>query len=145
MAKTNFSKSEEALDELIQRMNRERLLQEADIASGKTPTLSPELELVRARVAVLQSLLRSLKKLHKVDRVFYKELKFNQKALASVMARIEQLTDEEWEKILAVVAKIDHYFKSQPKSATDSQLVEQGRSKHINKRLNVSDRWLPLQ
>lgn len=142
MPKTNFSKAEEAISETVQKLNREKLLEMADEASGQAPATSLETK----RFPVISQLDRDLKRISSIDKEIYKLLGLKKKMVASWIQDFAKLSDEEWQKVMKAKASLDEYIKSNPaKVPTDEQIVESQRSKHINKRFNVNEKWLPLK
>lgn len=139
MAKTNFSKAEETLANILEQMKISNLLIRADEASGKTPPSKERLQLVH-------TLQHQLNFLYRNDRDLYKKLKIKRKDLARALENISAMTDQEWQHLVVFKEKIDAYLKELPAvSQSNEQIVEKERHKHINKRFNVSDKWLPLK
>lgn len=138
MAKTNYTKAEEAFGAALERMKVEDLLEQADAASGKSKE-----SLIKKRMPVVQSLKRELKRLQGVDRGIYKKLKVNKKTLEQVLSNVAYLNTTEWQQILDFKSQVDSLVKKLP-VVGDAEIVDQERHKHINKRFNVSERWLPL-
>jgi hypothetical protein len=57
------------------------------------------------------------------------------------------LSAEEWQKVKEIHQKVMEYKKELLQKLpplTDEQLVAAERKKHINKRYNINERWLPL-
>lgn len=137
MGKTNFSKVEDFLDQGLHKITVKKLLKLADVAAG-TGQQTPEKE--KERRALISAIKRELKWFRKQKKNIYKRLKVSKKELEAP----EKLSDEELKEILSKIEKEKEvHYKKHPKS-TDEDLVEAERLKHINKRFNVSDKWLPL-
>lgn len=142
MAKTNFTKAEEALSEALQKISCSALLREADAAQGSAISTDEEL---KERIKISQGLIRTLRRLHRNDREIYKKVGVKKRDLEGLLENPGKLSKEDWELVLQAKVKADEFLKLLPeKSASDEQLVERERHKHINKRFNVSDKWLPL-
>lgn len=143
MAKTNFTKAEEALADTLQKMTKESLLKQADAVKGKTaePVSAAEL---KARTQLVHALQRELKRLHKADADIYKKLGIKKRSLEKWAAHLSEIGPKEWEAIQQAKEKVDRHVKELAAGSSDEQIVEQQRVKHINKRFNVSDKWLPL-
>lgn len=142
MAKTNFTKVEEALRDALDKMFKESLLEEADLAQGKNPTKQ---HLVDQLVAKIR---QEIKTLHKQDKEIFFKLGIDEKIIHNLLASSKPLTQKDWETLQAILKKIELYRteleKTFPKP-TDEELIEQESKKHINKRFNVNDKWLPLK
>lgn len=143
MSKTNFTKAEEALSDVLHKMSKEQLLKEADSAQGKLKAESLE---EAKRIQIIAALQRTLKHLYRVDHDIYKKLGIKRKKLEELFAHAAQLSSEEWHLILEIKVKLIEYRKQMsPISGTNEQLVEEERHEHINKRFNVNKKWLPLK
>jgi len=141
MAKTNFTKAEEALANALEQMKVGDLLEQADRASGKVSDTT-----VKERTRTLHALQRDLNKISQEDKDFYKKLKVKRKDLQEYLEHASTLTNEEWEKLLHFKEQVDAYLKQKSKEApSDEQIIASQRKKHITKRFNVSEKWLPLK
>lgn len=140
MAKTNFTKSEIALAEALERMKVEELLVKADAASGKENKSIP-----KERAQIIRSLQYELNFIHRHDREIYKKLKVKRKDLERILDNITTLNDEEWNNLLAFKTQINAYVKQLSQAESNEEIVKNQRHRHINKRFNVSDKWLPLK
>ncbi|KAF3363182.1 hypothetical protein PHSC3_000196 [Chlamydiales bacterium STE3] len=146
MSKTNFTKVEKAIDDGLQQIIIGNLLDLADAANApKQPpvTLSPE-----QQAALLQTLDRNLKKLNKMDSAAYQKLSPLKNDIKKLMSVSENFTAEDWQKIKEIKEKIESYKKEISKNLpqpSDDQIIEEERIKHINKRFNINDNWLPLR
>lgn len=147
MAKTNYTKAEEALREALQKISVEQLLELADAHHGTANSTAEEaLQMARARQHIVNGLQRDLKKLSKSDNDIYAKLEIKRKSFEQLLVEPVKLSAEDWATIVAVKSKVDEAIKQLPASTeTNDQLVEQQRHKHINKRFNVNDKWLPLK
>lgn len=136
MAKTNFTKAEEALTGALQKMSVEQIL---DQSKPKTAT-----EELKERIAIAKGLQRDLKRLYRQDPEIYKKLEIKRKSFEKSMEDPAKFTEEQWKEILATKNKVDTYVKQLPAESNET-LIESERHKHINKRFNVNDKWLPLK
>jgi hypothetical protein len=141
MAKANFSRAEDAFSDTLKAMEKKELLNQADIAEGKAIVSGSE-RLERIRIA--KALKGNLKRAHQQDHELYHKLQQSKKEVARLLDDPVGLTGEEWVQVLSLKTKLEEYTKKLPAQASDEQLVAGERKRHINKRLNVSDRWLPL-
>lgn len=144
MAKTNFRKVEEALDEGLEKMKVKKLLDEADKAKGKSTEKVVEPEEQNKVLLVLKEELFSLAKR---NRTVYKKAGTNKKKLKTLLSHGMKLTPEEWQQVQKIRDKVESYRKEIAEKATEESnidLIEAERHKHINKRFDVNEGWLPL-
>ena len=142
MAKTNFTKVEEALRDGIDKMIKEKLLEEADAAQGKAPTKQHSKDQLLAKIR------QEFKYLYKQDKDVFKKLGIDEKILKELLLTAKSLTQSDLNILQEVLNRFDLYKKEMAKknpSATDDQIIEEEKKKHINKRFNVRDDWLPLK
>lgn len=138
MAKTNFTKAEEALAQALDKMTKNRLW---ELASGGVPVN----EEIKARVYLLFGLELGIKRLTRIlGNEAYKKIGTTKKALEKLSKDIEKLSPEQVDKLKEIKAKVDAENKALPEPSAE-ELIEKERHKHINKRFNVSDKWLPLK
>ncbi len=145
MAKTNFTKVEEALDEGMRKMTMQHLHSLADsLSSIHSSDIKNNLEAQRKLITVLKF---ELNWMHTHDISLHKKLGIKKSEISALLEKKEALTAEDFEKIKQLKEKIDALKKemSAETTVTDDQLIEKERLKHVNKRFNVNDNWLPLQ
>ncbi len=147
MAKTNFTKVEEALDVGLRKIGITKLLQLADVAAGTGKNLlekesSPPSK--EAHIHQLNFLRKDLRQLHKNDPEIYSKLGFKKNDLKELIDKEGSLTPKNWEFIQQIKEKVEAYKKTLPENSNE-QLVEKERVKHINKRFNINEKWLPLK
>ena len=59
-----------------------------------------------------------------------------------------ELSEFDWEVLEMILTRADTIKKEMKKKAgalEDEELVEEQRTKHLTKRFNVNDKWLPLK
>lgn len=141
MAKTDFSKAEASIADALEKMKVQELLEGADAASGKAnPSVTKE------RLPIIHALQRDLRRIYLHDPDIYKKLHIKRSNLNKLLETATTLNDEEWQKLLTFKTKVDAYVSQMPpETSSNEDLVEDQRKKHINKRFNVSDKWLPLK
>lgn len=148
MSKTNFTKVEEALAEGLLKISVEQFLNLADAASKNTtadPSQGTPAELQRKLIACLKI---EISYLYKNDRALFEKLPFKPSDYKKFIANPTKLTQEDWESVKELKRLVDIYKKNEAAKAppvTNEELVERERAKSVNKRFNVSDKWLPLQ
>ncbi len=145
MAKTNFTKVENAFDDEMRKNMRDDLLKEADRASG-SPS-KENVEVVRQKRIAAERKILILGLQHDVKNidqdVFEDKININRYDLEDLLKKGIDLTDKDIEELKNFKKRIDKY-KSELEGF-DEKLVEDERKKHINKRFNVKDKWLPLK
>lgn len=146
MSKTNFSKVEKSLEEGMIKMKSQYLLNEADAASGNKSNEGkvPPKEVCNA---VLTTLERELKKLRKEDEGSYKKLDLPKLDLKKLITNPSLLTPQDWKEVKEIKERLMQYKKdlsSRLPQETDQDLIDHERSRHVNKRFNVSKKWIPL-
>lgn len=144
MAKTNFTKVEEALNEGLLKMNISGLLDKAPAVSGEgTPPISRKE--AAARREILAALRFDVK--HSKAAEFFAAGGMTRPELKALLDNPLDITAEGWSKLAAFREKTEAYRKEVlaklPNDANE-KLVEEQRKKHINKRYNTKEQWLPL-
>lgn len=148
MAKTNFTKVEEKLDEGLRKMTVEHLLDMADAATKpKDDKVPNKIRQDNSRLQVILSLQRDMKFLDKEDQTPYELFGINKKTISKYLKNPDKLTAEEWEEVKQIQGKVHKFRKDFEKNSTqknDDNLIEQQRRVHVTKRFNINDKWLPL-
>ena len=143
MAKTNFTKAEEALSEALQKIEREKLM-DLTADSCKVPVLpTPE---IANRISLVHALDREIKQVYRSDQEIYIKLGLKKKTMEKWTKEPQNISVKDMEKIKNIKDQVDVLMKQHPvKAGSDEQIVEKERLKHVNKRFNVNDKWLPLR
>jgi hypothetical protein len=145
MAKTNYTKVEEALDEGLRQLTKDKLHTLADSIS----TISAE-GIEKVDIANRKKLIAALKFelnwMAKQDTALHQKLGLKKSEIKRLLETKEKLTSDDFEKIKQIKTKIDELKKelAEKSPVSDDQLIEKERTKHINKRFNTNDKWLPL-
>jgi small-conductance mechanosensitive channel len=155
MAKTDFKRVEDALDEGLQRMTQNRLLDYSSIASQVgvgTDSLSHKRQQA-AEVTLHQQQERKLlaaavnfdiNQLFKKNHQLYTALNTNHEEITALTKDITSLKEDQWQRLLEIKASIEDYKSKMPDTITDDDVIAKERIKHVNKRFNTRDHWLPL-
>ena len=157
MAKTNFTKVEVVLEQGLRKMNIDQIFEMADVSANiGSPKEKPSdpndkkeaSHLDKAQRKLLEVLERELRYLDvKQHKALYNQLGLKKQEIRELILKPSELKPEDWEKIKQIKEGIDKYrheVLAQLPSSTNDKLVEEERRKHINKRFNVNDKWLPL-
>jgi hypothetical protein len=145
MAKTDYTKVEEALNEGLLRINISGLHDAAMAASDQNPLIT-DTDTNNIDRKKLVAALKFEAQHCKSEKLFI-TAGLSRNALKKLLNNIQDLTPEQWVQ-LATFHKNAEAFKKEkiaslPSDAND-KLVEEQRKKHINKRYNTKERWLPL-
>lgn len=148
MGKTDYTKMENLLNEGLLKMSVKDLLGLADKATSfDDPTKPEELPSLQARTIILSLMKHDLETLAKVPGVSLEEAEFKPEDLKKILDHVKDLKTDEWEKLKAARERVLEYKKElwdQIPHLSDEQIVDLERKKHINKRFNTRDKWLPL-
>ena len=143
MPKTNYTKVDIATESGLRKMEVDRLF-EATPSTSKGALSSEE----KGKQKLLEGLKRDIQHLDsKRHKELYTSLGYKRQDLKALIENPSALTLEDWEKIKQIKAGIEKYRKevmAQLPSLNDEKIVEEQRTKHLNKRYNVNDKWLPL-
>lgn len=141
MGKTNYTKTENLLNEALLKMTVEELLRLADHEERES------LPSVQARSIILSMMEHDLTQLSQVPEASLTDLGMTSKELKSLSSRVKELTSDEWTLLKQVRERLLAYKKElweKIPHLTDDALIEKERKKHINKRFNTREKWLPL-
>jgi hypothetical protein len=147
MAKISFSKVESILEDSLRKLMIEHLNELGTIAnllSESKPKSSPE-----TMEKILTRFRDHLKKLKKYDPKLYKRLHISSEERKRFSLSIQELTSTDWAKIKEIRETIHELKKDlhgqEVHREEDEKRIEQERVKHINKRFNIREGWLPLK
>lgn len=158
MAKTNYSKVEQALDEGLKRLSVDKLLEYSDVSSklGQTPSIAKQgrleneeaaLRLKQDKHLLVASMQFDINRLFKKNKHLYTKLGTHHEEITSLFNDIDTLTEDRLKRLLEIKKSLDDYkakLKEKKPDSSNDAIVEHERKKHINKRFNVKDKWLPL-
>lgn len=155
MAKTNYTKVEEALAEGLRKIEVNKLLDIADEnAAAKKPAQSKESAETKSEstpeqkqlLLDIKTFLKQIQNLSTEDP--YQKLGIDKKQINRFVKHPEKIKAEDWEKLKGYREKIkalkDEVEKKHPPK-TDINIVEQQRKKQKTKRFNINDKWIPLK
>ncbi len=143
MSKTNFTKVEELLDQNLRKMSVNHLLEESDKAKASSSSPPNTQNMHKHLLADIKRELTGIKKNAKL----YEKIEVSQKELKRLTENPEKLTEPDWEALDRIHQKLAAYkveLKEKLPQIDNESLVEAQRKKHITKRFNVNDKWLPL-
>lgn len=149
MVKTNFTKVESAVEAGMLQLQVKNWLELAILAEGKTEEEKKNpVRVYQARKAILNVLRHELNFLYKSDPKIYETLGIERPMLFALIDHPDKIEDADWEFVRTIKEKVDKLRETLKAAATpekNEKMVEEQRKKHINKRFNVNDKWLPLR
>ncbi len=166
MARTNWSKVEDLegkgihdmkVDELAEKAKAmQDLLDDEDADSTLSFTPDEETRWAQKKLTPEQErrqkqlkLRLTLKWLWKQDRNIFKKLKLKRSAIKELLGKdSKEITDEDLKTIDKLLFKLDLFktkMAQKQEGSNDDTIVESERHRHIYKRFNVNDEWLPLK
>lgn len=137
MAKTNFTKVEDALSEGMRKISVKKLLDETAKEQPKED-LNPSQKIVKQLILDLNSAIKKDKKL-------FLKLGFKKDTIKKILGDPLHISADNWKILMEFKKSFDLYKAKKKKETVDDRIVEDERRKHINKRFNVNEKWLPLQ
>jgi len=151
MPKVNFEKIEQLLELGIRAFGVKQLLHLADLSTSfgtdAGPRQTSAFDDQEIRAISLMTLAQNLRDLSKRDKSILENLGVNKKQFKKYIDDPSALTPEDWEQISNIRKKLGGYRKEiqeKFKQITDDDIIKSERKKHINKRFNVNEKWLPL-
>lgn len=145
MAKTNFTKVEEVLEEGLRLMTVQHLHALADSLSSIDSQ-----KIDKSDVSSLKKLITILKFelnwMKKNNISLEKRIGIKKSDVKKLIEKAPPYSDEDLRQLKEIKEKIQNLKSDLEKQSpvTNDQLVEKERIKHINKRFNTNDKWLPL-
>ncbi len=150
MAKIDYTKVEQSLQEGLIKMQIASLLRLADIASalGSQPKKGASPGLDPAVIKALKKLHLEIKQIRKNDPALYEKLGLTPDEIKRLFESPNNLTPADWEILKTIYEKIGQFKaelhgKLTPES--DQEIIEKQRKKQKNERYNVNRNWLPLK
>ncbi len=145
MAKTNFSKVEQALEEGLRRMSISKLCDLADIAAGIGFSKTNTKDLSNSQIKLVRQVQRDLDRLVKKDKKLYVKLKLNSQELEHKLSNPDKLTENEWKGLEVLRKQTKKMIEELFPDTSDEEIIEQQKVSHVTRRFNVNNKWLPLQ
>lgn len=154
MAKTNYTKVEEALAEGMRKIEVTRLLDIADenaaINSGKVPPVAPTKPSKDNAIHLkrLTTIYHDLKLLEKAGKEPYTQLKIKKEEIKNFIKDPSALNADDWNKVKmwkGLVAEYKAVVKEQQHEPSNEDLIKQQRKQQTTKRFNINEKWIPLR
>ena len=147
MAKISYSKIESIFSDALRKIMIDRL---AELATIVDLIRDPEAKISEQYAKqILEKFRLELKKLKETDLKLYEKLNLSDEEEIKFSKELKEIDQENWFRLKALKERIDELKKEYTGEASNqSELTEEHikkeRVKHINKRYNVRDGWLPL-
>lgn len=145
MSKVNFSKAEQALTDTLQKIYKDQI---AELAIIATLVNIPHPQLAQEKIdETLNKLKTEVQHLKDHDPKLYARLNMTKKEEQLIFSSTP-MKPKSWARLGLLKNKIDELKKElygeMVADETISKQIEEERKKHINKRFNIRDNWLPL-
>jgi len=145
MAKTNFTKVEEVLEEGLRQMTVQHLHALADTLSNMDSEgiEKSDSDFLKKLITILKFEVNWMET-HEIS--LEKRIGIKKSDIKKLIEKKPPFNAEDFDKIKEIKEKIEMLKAELEKKSpeTNDQLVQKERVKHINKRFNTNDKWLPL-
>lgn len=142
MTKTNFTKVDEALSKALFKMSIDKLWESTRSDEEEDPAQA----LLQVRKKMAKSIARRLNFFSKRDAEFYTKIQYDKEELRKLLQRPSLFSEDDLKFLQTLTERLDQFRKSENyPDLDDEMIVELERKKHINKRFNTNEKWLPLQ
>lgn len=147
MPKVNFSKVEKSFDRALQKLLVDNLSELAAIANViQDPQKSITSKTIEDIIIRFQ---KQLKKMKKSDPIFFQKLNLSPEEEERFSHPHAEYTQQDWDRLRTLKLRIDEvkhelYGEDSINVENDTH-VEKERKKHIHKRFNIREGWLPLK
>lgn len=146
MAKINFSKVEQSFDRALQKLFIDNL---SDLAAIANVIQDPQSSISsKAIEEVIIRFQKELKKIKKQDPILFGKLNLTPEEEERFAHPSNEYLQEDWTRLKSLKLRIDElkhelYGKESIDAEYDKQVTKE-RKRHVNKRFNIRDGWLPL-
>jgi hypothetical protein len=146
MPKVNFSKVENAFDKALQKLLINHISELAAIANV---IQDPQANLASKTIEdIISRFQKELKKLKKQDSKLYERLNLSTEVEERFALPSKEFLQDDWLRLKELKLRIDelkHELYGQESLDVEYEnQVSKERRRHINKRFNIRDGWLPL-
>lgn len=146
MAKINFSKAEKSFDKALQKLLIDNLSELATIANV---IQDPQKEISsKAIEEIIKRFQKELKKIKKQNPPLFNKLNLSPQDEERFGNRASEYTQEDWMRLKELKVRLDElrhelYGQETLDVEYENQILKE-RRRHVNKRFNIRDGWLPL-
>ena len=148
MSKVNFSKVEKSFEKAMEKRLIEELSELAIIADG----IQDPKKVVSSKAVeeIIDRIQKELKKIKEEDEVLFKKLNLSPEVEQRLYISLpNEFLQEDWLHLKELKQRLDELKKelhgTETLNAENNEQIEKERKKHINKRFNVREGWLPLR
>ena len=142
MAKINFTKVEQALNDALQKQFEQIILDLSSMADHEKLT-------DKVREEILSRLQTELRLLKERDAKLYAKLELTPIEEVKFIVREGALTSEDWERLFVLKEKIielkKEFFGQPPNLEQDAKAIEEIREKQKEFRFHVNKKWFPVE
>ena len=147
MPKINFTKVEKSFDRALQKLVIDHITELATLANLiQDPNNKISSEAIKEMIQRFQ---KELKKLKKNNPELYSKLNLSLDDEIRFFSPSQDYTQKDWENIKALKLRTDllkkELYGQEKTDAEYDDQVSNERKRHINKRINIRDGWLPLK
>jgi len=148
MPKVNFTKVEKSLSDALNKLHIENLSEVATIANAihdlKTEQSEKDLD------KIIQKFQKELKLIKKESLAVYKQLNLTDEEEKRLLElSYKEYASNDWKLVKQLKEHLDELKKEllgqKEVSKKDEEQIEKERVRHINKRFNTREGWLPLK
>lgn len=143
MAKADFSKAEESFQRELEQFKIDKIIE--DTENHENSNAIQQFRMINRLLTLIQYEIKGLKR---KGINCYEILKIDKNTLKSFIKDPNTVSVDNWKMLREWKEQIDALKKTEEGKAlvtTDEDIVDKERKVHINKRFNVSDKWLPLK
>ena len=146
MAKVNFTKVENAFDRALQKLFIDNL---SDLAAIANVIQDPQANLSSKSIEdIITRFQKELKKLKKQDPKLFQRLNLSAEEEGRLSLPSKDFLQSDWLRLKELKLRIDELKKElygeEAINVENDKHVAKERRKHVNKRFNIRDGWLPL-
>lgn len=147
MPKINFTKAEKSFDRALQKLFIDHLSELAAIASVID---DPQANISSKTIEeIIKRFQKDLKKLKKGNTKLYERLELTEEDEKRFALPANEYTKQDWLRIKGLKLRIDELkhelYGQESRDAEYEKQVKKERIRHVNKRMNIRDGWLPLK
>lgn len=145
MSKVNFTKVEEALDEASHQLFIDSLGELSTIANMLQ---NPEKKIGKDEEEIITRFQKELKRIKTEDSPLFEKLGLTEEEEEQMLRSFSDYRREDWVRLKCARERIDELRRDVKKkfepSAVNDEIIEKEKKRHVNKRHNVREGWLPL-
>lgn len=145
MSKVNFTKVEEALDEASHQFFIDSL---TELSTITNMLQNPEKKIGKDEEEIIARFQRDLKRIKTENYPLFEKLGLTEEEEEQILRSFSDYRREDWARLKYLKERIDELRREVKKkfepSAVNDEIVEKEKKRHINKRHNVREGWLPL-